>query len=60
VAAIREGVATAYTAVAASQSEAAAFLLAHGAAVVGGHRPTGRPGRMGDPDVGLPDASNAP
>jgi hypothetical protein len=56
-AAIREGVSQAYVAVAASQAEAAAFLVAYGADVVGGHAPVGEPGRMGDPDPAL-DASD--
>ena len=57
-AAVREGVATAYSATAAAQREAAAFMVEHGADVLPGHADVGQPGRMGDPDAGLPDAAD--
>jgi hypothetical protein len=57
MAAIREGVATAPAAVQVSQAEAAAFLVAHGADMVGGHGDVNQPGRQGDPDPSL-DASD--
>jgi hypothetical protein len=56
-AAIREGVQQAYAAVQSDQREAAAFILASGAEVLGGHPPVRRPGAQGDPDPTL-DASD--
>jgi hypothetical protein len=52
-AAIREGVRQAEAAVQVDQQEAAAFMNAHGAAVLGGHPDVRRPGRQGDPDPTL-------
>jgi hypothetical protein len=55
---VRAGLASIQVAVAMTQSEAARFMREYGAAVVAGHGDVGAPGRMGDPDLGGPDASD--
>jgi hypothetical protein len=57
-AAVREGLATAYSAVAADQREAHAFIVAHGAAAAAGHPDVRTAGKQGDPDPTL-DAADA-
>jgi hypothetical protein len=57
VAQVREGLATAYSAVQITQQEAHNFFVTHGASAAAGHQ-VGAPGRMGDPDNPLPDASD--
>lgn len=56
IAAVREGLSRAYSAVATTQVETAAFLVAHGPATIN-HAPVGEPGRQGDPDISR-DASD--
>jgi hypothetical protein len=56
--AVRDGLAQAYAAIAATQVEAARFFTAAGRDVVAGHPDVGKAGRQGDPDVGPPDASD--
>jgi hypothetical protein len=56
-AAVREGLSTAYSAVAQDQQDVRAFIEAHGADVVAGHPFVRPPGRQGDPDPTL-DASD--
>ena len=49
--AVRDGLATAQSAVATTQLEAASFMQAYGAEVLPGHADVNQPGRQGDPDV---------
>jgi catalase (peroxidase I) len=58
VEAIRQGLATAYSATAVTQAETVAFLVQYGGDVTKGHAPVGAPGRMGDPDNPVPDAAD--
>jgi hypothetical protein len=58
-AAIAAGVAEAFAAVQTTQAEAAAFIVEHGADVLGGHSAVGEAGRQGDPDSAGADASDS-
>ena len=57
-AAVREGLATAISAVHSTQLEAHGFYVANGGDVISGHPDVGQPGRMGDPDT-TSDASDS-
>ncbi|HEY3090771.1 MAG TPA: hypothetical protein VGJ59_22195 [Jatrophihabitantaceae bacterium] len=57
-AAVREGVAQAYAAVAVAQQEARTFFTSYGPAVSAGHADINAAGRQGDPDTSGPDASD--
>jgi len=55
-AAVASGLAEAYAGIAMTQVESREMFVQHGAAAVS-HQ-VGEPGRMGDPDATLPDASD--